>query len=286
MEITACSGRGGVSGHSGAHRGTARWAEHRLFVWLLAVPVALGKFSTTASAHGDAGRGGPPVAFAVVVGLPIVVGLVVGVAAIAVQRRTHRTQTGHHSTRVFGLLFLFLGGVFAIEVAARSPWLALAGSAVGGIGAMAILTHRGVSQRGDGRYTELSCGAISLHRVLEGFAIGTLYSAGAAVGVLGAVAIAGHTVLETGAIGGRYRSYHRESLAAIGLVQLGYAGGAIAGVGLAVTVPVTAQSALLALAGGVLLAVGTNETRNAGRYRGTTARAPETCRESCSARER
>jgi hypothetical protein len=197
-----------------------------------------------------------------VVGLPVIAGLIAGIAAIAVRRQTHGNQTGHCSTGVLGLLFLFLGGAFAIEAATRSPWLALAGGTVGGIGALTISTHGGVSQRRNVCHAELSYAAISLYRVLEGLTIGTLYSAGAVVGVLGSVTIAGHTVLETGAIGGQYRSYRLESIAVIGLVQCSYAGGAIAGVGLSATIPVTVQSALLALTGGVLFAIGTNETRN------------------------
>lgn len=190
------------------------------------------------------------------------VGLIAGIAAIAARSQTYGNQIGHRSTGVLGLLFLFLGGAFTIEAATRSPWLALVGGAVGGIGVLTISTHGGGPQRGDVCHAELTCGAISLHRVLEGLAIGALYSAGAVVGVLGAVAIAGHTVLETGAVGGQYRSYRLEALAAIGLIQLSYAGGAITGVGLSATLPVSIQSALLALTGGILVAIGAAQTRN------------------------
>lgn len=270
MEITASSALGSATGcesmcwssYALGHRGGSRWASCRSFVWLIAVPVALSSFSTPASAHGAASHGGTPVTFAVVVGLPVTVGLIAGVTAIAVRRRTDGTGTGHRSTGVLGLLLLFLGGAFAIEAATRSPWLALVGGAVGGIGVLAISAHGGVPQGGEDCHAELACGAISLHRVLEGLAIGALYSAGAVVGVLGAVAIAGHTVLETGAVGSQYCSYRQEALVAIGVVQLGYAGGAIAGVGLSATIPVSVRSALLGLIGGALFAVGTDKTRN------------------------
>lgn len=224
--------------------------------------MALTAFSTSASAHGDAGHGGTPVAFAVVVGLPVVVGLVAGVTALPVRRRTHVDQTGHYSTAVLGLLILFLGGTFAIEAATRSRWLALAGGTAGGMVALWVAAHNETQQRNDVCHAELTCGAISLHRALEGLAIGALYSAGAVVGVLGAVAIAGHTVLETGAVGGQYRSFRLEAIGAIGLVQLSYAVGAIVGISLTAMIPVPIQSISLALAGGILFAIGVNETRH------------------------
>jgi zinc transporter ZupT len=270
MEMTARSAQESAIDHD-----RENWSSHvlkrrgvrrigwRIVVWLIAIPVAVGRFSTPASAHGDAGAGGTPVTFAVVVSLPVVVGLIAGVAAIAVRRQTHdRDQTGQCSTVVLGLFFVFLGGTFAIEAATQSLWLALGSGAVGGVGVLWISIHGGVPLRGDGCHTGLTCGAVSLHRGLEGLAIGALYSAGAVLGLLGAVAVAGHTVLETGAVGGQYGSFRLEAIVAIVLVQLGYVGGAIAGVGLTTTIPVTVQSGLLALAGGILIAIGVNETRN------------------------
>lgn len=164
---------------------------------------------------------------------------------------------------ILGLVFLFLGGTFVIEAAIPSLWLAFAGGAVGWIVTLYVLTRGGVPQRGKVCHADLTCGAISFHRGLEGVAIGMLYSAGAVIGVLGAIAIAGHTALETGAVGSQYSSYRFEAILAIGLVQLSYAGGAVTGVGLILTIPVTVQSASLSLAGGILLAIGTAEIRNA-----------------------
>lgn len=271
MEMTACSAQESAtdrdsenwSNHLLEHRGTSLWAGRRLVVWLIAIPVGVGRFSIPASAHGDAGAGGTPVTFAVVVSLPVVVGLIAGVAAIAVRRQTHdRDQTGQCSTVVLGLFFVFLGGTFAIEAATQSLWLALASGAVGGGGALWLSIHSRVPLWGNGCHARLSCAAVSLHRGLEGLAIGALYSAGAVLGLLGAIAVAAHTILETGAVGGQYSSYRLEAIAAIGVVQLVYAGGAIAGVGLTTTIPVPVQSGLLALAGGILIAIGTTETKN------------------------
>lgn len=270
MEVIARSEQGSATAresderpsHSYDHRNNRRRIGCCLLVYLSLVSVALITFSTTANAHGAAGHGGIPVTFAVVVGLPVMVGLIAGVTAVALRRQTHVDQTDQFSTTVLGLLFLFLGGAFAIEAATRYLSLALAGGTAGGMVALWVAAHSRTPQRSDRHCAELTCGAISLHRVLEGFAIGALYSGGAVVGLLGAAAIAGHTVLETGAVGGQYSSYRLEAIAAIGLVQLSYAAGAIAGVGLIITFPVMIQSASLALAGGILLAIGASETRH------------------------
>lgn len=251
-----------VESHTHEFQSPGRWSRYRLFGRLIAVPVALNMVSTPASAHGEAPHGGTPVTLAIVVGLPVVVGLLAGITAIVFRGRNHDDLTEKGSTVVLGLLFLFLGGTFAIEAAIQSPWLALVGGTVGGIVVLWRLTHGSALQRGDVCHAKLTCGAISLHRVLEGLAIGTLYGTGAVVGILGAVTVAGHTVLETGAVAGQYHSYRLDAIAAIGLVQLSYAGGAFAGVGLTSTIPVPIQSVSPALAGGALFAIGAVKTRD------------------------
>lgn len=241
---------------------TARCVGYRLVVSWSVILVAVSTFSRTALAHGEHGHGGLPVAFAVVVGLPVVVGIVAGIGAIAVRKRDRADQTDQYSTVVLGLLFVVLGGTFVIEAATQRPWLAFAGGTAGGIGTLWIAAYRWAPQRGDVCHTHLTCGAISLHRALEGFAVGVLYSAGEVVGLFGAVAIAGHTVIETGVLGGQYTSYRLEAVGAISLVHCSYAVGAVVGVVFTVPISVPVQSTLLALAGGTLCTVGVNETRN------------------------
>jgi len=270
MEVTSHSGHRSPTagecekwaGHVLESRRTSRWARYRLFVWLIVVPVTLIMFSAPASAHGDTGHGGTPVTFAVVIGLPVVVGLLAGITAIAFRGQNHEDQVDRRLTVGLGLLFLFLGGAFVIEAITRSLWPALAAGTAGGSLVLWNSTRGRTLLRGDVCHAELTCGAISLHRVLEGLAIGTLYSAGAVVGILGAVTVAGHTALETGAVASQYRSYRFDAITAIGLVQCSYASGAIVGVGLTVPIPVPIQSASLAFAAGILFAIGVVETIN------------------------
>lgn len=240
-----------------------RCVEYRLFIWLSVVLVPISTFAGTASAHGEIGHDGTPVSFAVVVGLPVITGLIAGIGAITVRGQERIDQTDQYSTAVLGLLFLFLGGSLVIEAATRSLWPAFAGGTAGGVGVLWIATHSGAPQQGDVCHAHLTFGAISMHRALEGLAVGALYSAGTVVGVFGAVGTAAHTVLETGVLGCQYNSYRFEAIGAISLVQISYAAGAIVGRGFTTTISVTIQSAMLALGGGILCTIGVNEARNA-----------------------
>ena len=242
--------------------GTGRCVGYRLVVWLSVVLGTISTFAGTASAHGEVGHGGTAVSFAVVVGLPVVTGLLAGIGTITVRGQDRIDQTGQYSTAVLGFLFLFFGGSLVIEAATRSLWLAFVGGTAGGVGVLWIATHSGAPQREDVCHAHLTCGAISIHRALEGLAVGALYSAGTVVGVFGAVATAGHTVLETGVLGFQYNSYRFEAIGAISIVQISYAAGAIVGVGFTTTISVTIQNAMLALAGGILCTIGVNEARN------------------------
>lgn len=270
MEVTTNSGHGSPTargrekwvGHALQSRGTGRWVRYCLFVWIIAVPVTLITFSVPVSAHGDIDHGGTPVTFAVVVGLPVVVGLLAGITAIALRGQNPEEQIDRRLTVGLGLSFLLLGGAFVVEAATRSLWPALAAGTAGGSVVLWCSTRGRTLLRGDVCHAELTCGAISLHRAFEGLAIGALYSAGAVVGILGAVTVAGHTALETGAMAGQYRSYRSDAIAAIGLVQCSYVGGVIVGVGLTVPIPAPIQSASLAFAAGILFAIGVIETRN------------------------
>jgi hypothetical protein len=97
--------------------------------------------------------------------------------------------------------------------------------------------------------------------VLEGIVLGALYSTGAVVGLIGAITIAGHTALETTAVGGLFASHRVQASSAIVLVQVGYASGAAAGVAIADTTPTPVRIVALALAGGILLGAGGTELK-------------------------
>lgn len=222
--------------------------------------VGLVWLSGSAAAHGGPAPGGDPVTLAVVLGLPTVAGL--GGGAIAFQRlRTDRPGRPRILVAlVLGLALAALGLTAAASALWTDLWLGLAGAAVG---ALALPLATGVDRTRFQRcHADVAVGAVSLHRLLEGVAIGGLYAAGAAVGLIGALLVAGHAALESAVAGGVYAGTapRRRALGAIVVVQAGYVGGTLAGIGAAGAVPPSLRTATLALVGGVLLAAGTGAT--------------------------
>lgn len=92
--------------------------------------------------------------------------------------------------------------------------------------------------------------------MLEGIVLGALYSTGSVVGLVGATILAGHTALETAAVGGLYASHRLRASSAIVLVQLGYASGIAAGAVIIGTIPTSVRIVAIALVGGILLGTG------------------------------
>jgi hypothetical protein len=113
-----------------------------------------------------------------------------------------------------------------------------------------------------GACADAALGAVTLHRGLEGVVLATVYAADAALGLAGALVVAGHAAAETAAVGSLYApAGRRYALAAVLVVQTGFVVGVAAGWRVAIGVPPTAEAGLLALVGGVLLAVGSREAR-------------------------
>lgn len=162
----------------------------------------------------------------------------------------------------FGLVLLVLGGTFAITALTKHPLLGLGGGCVGGLAALWIASRDGDQQGRRGHHANLTLGGVCAHRVLEGVALGALYTASASVGVVGVVVIAGHTALETAAVGGLYIPHRSKAFAAIALVQIGYIVGAGAGVGVSMSVPVSVRITSVGLMAGVLLIVGVGEMKH------------------------
>lgn len=222
-------------------------------------------FSVPASAHGaghSVGPTGAGTAFAVVLGLPVLAGLVGGLAAIRYHSLRRMETINTDASLAVGLLLVGLGGASLIPAVTGHPWLSVVGGVTGAAIAMGLAGERVIPVMGCGTHTNLTLGAISTHRVLEGVVVGTLYSAGAAVGLGGAVVLAGHGTLETAAVGGLYATTQRRirALGAVALVQAGYVVGGIAGLGVAGAVPVSVRTLVLAVVGGALLIVGARET--------------------------
>lgn len=219
--------------------------------------------SGTAAAHGPHATDGEPVAFAVVVGLPVVVGLGGGAVALRRVRADQTTPTGRRTGVALGVLLAVLGVTILASAAATSRWFGVAGGALGTLSGLWVA--RGHGTRGHGCHADVTLGAVSAHRLVEGVALGALYSAGAAVGLLAAVLLAGHTALETAAVSGMYAAgpVRSRAVGAVILVHVGNAVGAVAGLGVAWALPAWGRALALAAAGGALLVVGAAETRRA-----------------------
>lgn len=207
--------------------------------------------------HGDGAA-----SFIAVLGLPALAGLVGGAAAVRYCGRKTSAPTDRLSSGAVGVLVVGLGIASLFSAMVGHRWLSVAGVIVGVAIALQFQGGETAPEAGRGTHAELALGAISTHRLLEGVLVGTLYAAGAAVGLVGAIALAGHAALETATVGGLYVTTRRRIRVAgvIVFVQVGYVVGAVAGLGVAGAVPVSARTFVLAAVGGLLLVVGVNET--------------------------
>jgi hypothetical protein len=208
--------------------------------------------STPAAAHGvTATATGLP--FRLVVAGVVVVSLLGGglvlVAYGRLSRPTHRA--------VVPLLVFALGCAALGLAVARATAVTLVGTAVG-VGIVYLARDAAVTSCG--ACADATLGAVTLHRGLEGIVLATVYAADAALGLVGAVVVAGHAAAETAAVGSLYAAAgRRPALVAVCLVQAGFVAGVAAGWGVVDGVSPVTQAGLLALVGGVLLAVGTRE---------------------------
>lgn len=223
---------------------------------LLALVVAC---SGGASAHGTHGSG-PPVEFAVVVAVPVLAGLAGGLAATS--RRVDAISVPHVGT-AFGVALVALGFAFLFRAAADAPMLSVALAIGGGIAARTLLGHHAAHQEAGAahRGADAALAAIGVHRFVEGSALAVAYGVGTAVGAFGAAVLAGHAVFEAAILGRLHVRIGRvRALAAVAAVQASFVLGAFVG-GSAFPSSVRVSAAVLAVAGGVLLAVGLGETR-------------------------
>ncbi|MFW5959121.1 MAG: hypothetical protein ACOCQ3_03875 [Natronomonas sp.] len=211
--------------------------------------------SGTVSAHGGVGDGGTPAAFVVVLGLPIIAGLLGGVMALRRNQLT-RLVGQYPSGIVLGLLLVVLGATFAITAGTERLSITIIAGTVGIISAVGISRRGPSTSPGCSGHAHLTVGAVFAHRVLEGIVLGALYSTGSVVGLVGATILAGHAALETAAVGGLYASHRLRASSSIVLVQVGYASGIAAGVFITGTIPTPVRIVAIALAGGILLGTG------------------------------
>jgi len=217
-----------------------------------AVGVAL--LSTPATAHGvTAAATGLP--FPVVVAGVVLVSLLGGgLVLVAYGRLPWSAGRAALPFLVFAL------GAAALALAVTRATAATLVGVAAGVGV--VYFARGAAITDCGACADAALGAVTLHRGLEGLVLATVYAADAALGLAGALVVAGHAVAETAAVGSLYATTSRQyALAAVLVVQAGFVVGVAVGWGVVGGVSPTAEAGLLALVGGVLLAVGAREAR-------------------------
>jgi hypothetical protein len=220
--------------------------------------------ATPAAAHGvDVARAG--VEFPLVVAGVVGAGLLGGGLALAA---VGRVPLNPFQGVAVPLLVALLGGGALAGAVARTPTAALVGAGVG----VGVSRWRGVAHANGGDCADATLGAVGLHRTLEGAGLAALYAANAALGLAGALLVAGHAAAETAAVGALYApAGRRRAVGAVLAVQAGFAIGAVLGQGVVESAPSGFQVGALALVGSVLLAAGVRETRR--RYAATAGTA-------------
>ena len=217
-----------------------------------ALGVAL--LSTPASAHGGTAAA-TGLSFPLVVAGIVLVSLLGGGFVLVAYGRLP-WSTGRAALPV---LVCALGTAALALAVTRAAAATLVGLAAG-VGVVYFARDAAITDCGT--CADAALGAVTLHRGLEGVVLATIYAADAALGQASALVVAGHAAAETAAVGSLYATTGRRyALAAVLVVQTGFVVGVAAGLGVVSGVSPTAEAGLLALVGGVLLAVGTREGR-------------------------
>jgi hypothetical protein len=220
--------------------------------WTAAV-LGVALLSTPAAAHGVvAAATGLP--FPLVVAGVVAVSLFGGGVVLVAYGRLPGPTRGAVPLLVAALGFAALG--LAVTRATAATFVGLAA----GVGAVYVARDAAITDCG--ACVDAALGAVTLHRGLEGVVLATVYAADAALGLAGAGVVAVHAAAETAAVESLYApAGRRYALAAVSVVQFGFVGGVAVGRGAIDAVPPTTEAGLLALVGGVLLAVGIREAR-------------------------
>jgi hypothetical protein len=156
---------------------------------------------------------------------------------------------------------VFALGAAALALAVTRATAATFVGLAAGVGVVYLARDAAITDCG--ACADAALGAVTLHRGLEGVVLATVYAADAALGLAGALVVAGHAAAETAAVGSLYATAGRRyALAAVCVVQAGFVVGVGVGWGVVGGVSPTAEAGLLALVGGVLLAVGAREARH------------------------
>jgi hypothetical protein len=216
------------------------------------------------------GSGGRPLGWAIITGMAVSAGLLAGYVTVAERRERARGVRDWLGLAV-GPLLVALGLTAMGTAASGGPAVAGVAGGIGTVGAWAVSTQ------GDGgrRSEPTSLATLARHRAVEGTALAGAYVAGSAVGLLGTIVLAGHVTADTAAVGGFYGTSRLRCTGRAVLVQCGALAGAVGGLALVGDIPPVGSVVALALAGGVLVAIGGLETTThlpTPRYEATEAR--------------
>lgn len=233
--------------HTVLRRCSIAISRHPFCVVLVVLATAL--FAAPAAAHGTAERAVGITLPAVVAGSVATSLLGGGIVFAAVSRFPH-------SRRIVPLLVLALGGLSVTPAAAQRPVVAGLG-VVAGAGVVVLARDRSITDCDT--CADAALGAVTLHRGFEGVVLATVYAADAALGLLGAAILAIHAMAETAAVGSLYAATRHYAVTAVCILQVGFVVGVAVGWSVVDAVPTGVEAGLLALVGGVLLAVGGRE---------------------------
>jgi hypothetical protein len=216
-------------------------------------------------ATAPAGGGGRALGWAIIAGMAVSAALLVGLVAVADQLDTPRGRLVRDWLALgVGPLLVALGLAAMWSAGESTPALAGVAGGVGTVGAWALSTANGRASTSRGESGPGPDGhalrTVVRHRAVEGTALAGAYVAGSAVGILGAVVLASHVTAKTAAIGGLYGTSRVRTTSRALLLQGVFLAGAVGGLALVGGPPPVVQQTALALAGGVLAAVGAVET--------------------------
>jgi len=210
-------------------------------------------FVTPAAAATGAGGGGRALGWAIIAGMAVSAALLVVLVAVA-DRLDGRRGVRDWLALGVGPLLVALGLAAMVTAGETAPAVAGVVGGVGTVGAWAVSTGR------DGaRICPTGLRGAARHRAVEGTALAGAYLAGSAVGVLGAVVLAGHVTATTAAVGGFYGTSRVRTTGRALLLQGGFLVGTVGSLALVGATSPIARPVALALAGGVLVAVGAVE---------------------------
>jgi hypothetical protein len=219
--------------------------------------------SGTAAAHGGAGSTGAA-GVLIVVGATVMGGLVAGLSGLWYDRWLP-TIPAWAPFAVGGLLVVLGGSLFlsTATTVGTDPAGLLVATLAGGAGV-------GFAVTGDDWGCSCDADALSTavfgHRFVEGLVLGIVLDAANGLAVVAGAVVVGHAAVELAVVGRYYRRVDRlrRGFAAIAVITLGFVVGAAAGTTLLSAVPDVLEGAVLAAAGGVLLALGVSEWQKTG----------------------